>query len=109
MHRFADAGLGVRGASIAGLRDNLAFLRRHRIRVASLAELLSPEMADQRPRGPSVVFTVDDGYTDFARVAAPVFAEFDCPVTVFLVHGCSGRHLLVLVGPSGIRDRDHAP
>jgi peptidoglycan/xylan/chitin deacetylase (PgdA/CDA1 family) len=33
------------------------------------------------------VFTVDDGYADFARVIVPVFAEFDCPVTVFLVTG----------------------
>ena len=34
-----------------------------------------------------MAFTVDDGYTDFASVAAPVFAEFDCPVTVFVVTG----------------------
>jgi peptidoglycan/xylan/chitin deacetylase (PgdA/CDA1 family) len=33
----------------------------------------------------SVVFTVDDGYADFATTAAPVFAEYDCPVTVFLI------------------------
>jgi peptidoglycan/xylan/chitin deacetylase (PgdA/CDA1 family) len=33
----------------------------------------------------TVVFTVDDGYADFAAVASPIFAAYDCPVTVFLV------------------------
>ena len=33
----------------------------------------------------AVVFTVDDGYADFADIASPVFAEYDCPVTVFLI------------------------
>ncbi|MEP6472156.1 MAG: polysaccharide deacetylase family protein, partial [Gemmatimonadota bacterium] len=39
----------------------------------------------------SVVFTVDDGYGDFARMAAPVFARYDCPVTVFLTTGYLDR------------------
>jgi peptidoglycan/xylan/chitin deacetylase (PgdA/CDA1 family) len=33
----------------------------------------------------AVVFTVDDGYADFPSVAAPIFAAYDCPVTVFLI------------------------
>jgi peptidoglycan/xylan/chitin deacetylase (PgdA/CDA1 family) len=33
----------------------------------------------------TVAFTVDDGYADFAGVASPIFAAYDCPVTVFLV------------------------
>jgi peptidoglycan/xylan/chitin deacetylase (PgdA/CDA1 family) len=28
---------------------------------------------------------VDDGYADFGAVASPIFAAYDCPVTVFLV------------------------
>ena len=31
------------------------------------------------------MFTVDDGYFDFADVAAPIFAAYDCPVSVFLI------------------------
>lgn len=33
----------------------------------------------------AVVFTVDDGYADFADIGSPVFAAYDCPVTVFLI------------------------
>jgi peptidoglycan/xylan/chitin deacetylase (PgdA/CDA1 family) len=39
------------------------------------------------PSPRTVVFTVDDGYADFAEVAAPVFQRYDCPVTVFLITG----------------------
>lgn len=41
----------------------------------------------------SLVFTVDDGYFDFAEVGAKVFSDFDCPVTVFVTTGfLEGTH-----------------
>jgi peptidoglycan/xylan/chitin deacetylase (PgdA/CDA1 family) len=84
LHRFADAAYGNDGHSVDVLRAHLSFLRRHRYRIIGLPQLL--DELDQRrlPTAPAVVFTVDDGYGDFARVAAPAFAEFDCPVTVFV-------------------------
>lgn len=84
LHRFADAAYGNSGHQIDILRANLAFLRRHHYRIIGLSELLDELDEKQLPTAPAVVFTVDDGYGDFARVAAPVFAEFDCPVTVFV-------------------------
>lgn len=85
LHRFADKELNVRGDSPEALRANLEFLRRHRFHLASLDELISERGKPAPSKGPSVVFTVDDGYADFARIAAPIFAEFECPVTVFVV------------------------
>ena len=85
LHRFADEAFGNRGHSIEFLRANLSFLRRHKFKLIGLPELLRD--LDEKRLGPAVVFTVDDGYGDFARVAAPVFAEFDCPVTVFATTG----------------------
>lgn len=87
LHRFEDREEGVAGHSLDGLRANLEFLRRHRVRVASLQDLMDGVERDRRTRGPTVVFTVDDGYYDFAERAAPIFLEYDCPVTVFLVTG----------------------
>jgi peptidoglycan/xylan/chitin deacetylase (PgdA/CDA1 family) len=84
-HRFADNELGNPGASAAALRTNLEVLRRHRFHLGSLRELLDARGTEMPSEGPTIVFTVDDGYADFARIAAPIFAEFDCPVTVFVV------------------------
>jgi peptidoglycan/xylan/chitin deacetylase (PgdA/CDA1 family) len=39
----------------------------------------------------TVAFTIDDGYADYATVGAPVFAEFDCPATVFIVTGVTDQ------------------
>lgn len=84
LHRFADTAYGNTGHQVEILRANLGFLRRHHYRIIGLLDLVEELERDRLPSAPAVVFTVDDGYGDFARVAAPVFAEFDCPVTVFL-------------------------
>jgi peptidoglycan/xylan/chitin deacetylase (PgdA/CDA1 family) len=87
MHRFADRELSVRGVSPTALRANLEFLRRHKFHLASLGDLIREGYTKAPSEGPTVVFTVDDGYADFARIGGPIFAEFDCPVTVFTVTG----------------------
>ena len=88
LHRFADPQLGVVGHDPAALRDHLAYLRRHRYRLLSLTDVL--RLLDERDsdwKAPAVAFTVDDGYAGFAHIAAPVFAEYDCPVTLFVTTG----------------------
>ncbi len=88
LHRFADPQLGVVGHDPAALRDHLAYLRRHRYRLLSLTDVLRLlDEGDGDPRAPAVAFTVDDGYAGFARIAAPIFAEYDCPVTLFVTTG----------------------
>ena len=85
LHRFAVPALGVRGHDPAVLAKHLEYLRHRRYRLMSLMELLN-QLDERMPiKENSLVFTVDDGYADFATVAAPVFAAYDCPVTVFLV------------------------
>jgi len=86
-HRFADPDLGNKGHDLTALRRNLGFLRRHRLHVVPLAELMTTLEGGEQPRPGTVVFTIDDGYADFANAAAPIFAEFDCPTTLFVVSG----------------------
>jgi peptidoglycan/xylan/chitin deacetylase (PgdA/CDA1 family) len=94
LHRFTDPELGVVGTDPGALREHLAYLRRHRYRLLGMSDVLAClEDGDGGSTAPAVAFTVDDGYADFARVAAPVFAEFDCPVTLFVTTGFVDRQL----------------
>jgi peptidoglycan/xylan/chitin deacetylase (PgdA/CDA1 family) len=85
LHRFADAERGIEGHDPRLLRRALETLRRDRTPLVSLRRAVDALRANEPIEG--VVVTVDDGYDDFDTVAAPVFAAFDCPVTVFLTTG----------------------
>jgi len=86
LHRFSDPEHGVSGHSPQALRAVLSHLRKQRYDLISLEDLFR-RLRDGEPLNRAVAFTIDDGYFDHARVAAPVFAEFDCPATIFAVTG----------------------
>ena len=88
LHRFADPERQNAGHDAAVLRAHLAYLRRMRYELVSIAELVTRlERRDSRRLEKTVAFTIDDGYADYATVGAKVFEEFDCPATVFIVTG----------------------
>jgi peptidoglycan/xylan/chitin deacetylase (PgdA/CDA1 family) len=113
MHRFEDRELGVAGHDAEGLRAHLAYLRRERYALVSVADLVQTVLERGALPSRAVAFTVDDGYADFHRIAAPIFAEFDCPVTLFIASGfVDGQvwcwwdkieHALVQTARSGLR------
>ncbi len=84
LHRFRDPETGIEGHDPDALRRALGALRAQRVRLVSARELLRLVRTREPLSGPTAVFTVDDGYAEFGRIAAPIFAEFDCPVTVFV-------------------------
>ena len=90
-HRFAQPERGIAGHAPSDLRRGLASLRREGIRVVTLADLTGPEAGRTQGKGVQVAITIDDGYSDFIDVALPIFAEFDCPVTVFVSTGVIDR------------------
>ena len=85
-HRFSSPEEGVVGHDPSELRRNLAYLRRRRYTLISLGELLR-KLREGTSTKRAVAFTIDDGYFETGRVAAPIFAEFDCPVTTFVTTG----------------------
>jgi peptidoglycan/xylan/chitin deacetylase (PgdA/CDA1 family) len=91
LHRFRHPDLNVDGHDPVALRACLAYLRKQGHEISGLQDLLwRLESGERVPRG-TIAFTVDDGYVDQASVAAPIFAEFDCPVTTFLATGFLDR------------------
>ena len=93
LHRLQDPTRGVSGHSPRLLRAVLGRLNREGVRFPTLEECIAESMADPGPpgRAPAVVFTLDDGYHDQVSIAAPIFAEFRCPATVFLATGFVDR------------------
>ncbi len=91
VHRFRDDERGVFGRDPSAVRQILEVLRREKFDLVGIEEVF----ARLRGEGPSphrtVAFTIDDGYYEQASVAAPIFAEFDCPVTTFVTTGFLDR------------------
>jgi peptidoglycan/xylan/chitin deacetylase (PgdA/CDA1 family) len=87
LHRFAVPELKLEGHPVAAVRHLLAWLRRHEFELLPLVETLTRLKGEGPQVRGAVSFTIDDGYFDHAAVGAPVFAEFDCPVTTFVTTG----------------------
>jgi peptidoglycan/xylan/chitin deacetylase (PgdA/CDA1 family) len=87
LHRFRDAERGIAGCEIAQLRLALAYLARNNYELVALTDLFERLGGNGPQACGAVAFTIDDGYVDQAAVAAPVFAEFGCPVTTFVTTG----------------------
>jgi peptidoglycan/xylan/chitin deacetylase (PgdA/CDA1 family) len=87
MHRFSDADREIIGHDPEGVRRVLAFLRADKYDLVALDEMVRRLRGDGRPLRRTVAVTIDDGYLDQATIGAPLFAEFDCPVTTFLTTG----------------------
>jgi peptidoglycan/xylan/chitin deacetylase (PgdA/CDA1 family) len=91
LHRFSDPERGIAGCDVSHLRRALAYLTRNGYELVTLVELFE-RLGGKGPlaRG-AVAFTIDDGYVEQATIAAPVFAEFGCPVTTFVTTGFLDR------------------
>lgn len=85
LHRFADPAHGIEGRDPASVRRVLEYLRRERDQIVLLGELFERLAGHGPPADRTVCFTQDDGTLDQATIAAPLFAEYDAPVTRFVV------------------------
>ncbi len=85
MHRFNAPDRGISGQKPDELRRSLAYARKHKYNPITLGQLAQYSSNGQLPPKKSVVFTIDDGFIDQYEVAAPLFEEFDIPLTYFLI------------------------
>ena len=93
LHRLADPERGTPGRDPELFRHVLAYLREQRCELLPLSELVTRALGDGPPLRRAVAFTMDDGFVDQATIGAPLFAEFDCPVTTFVTTGFLDRKL----------------
>jgi peptidoglycan/xylan/chitin deacetylase (PgdA/CDA1 family) len=87
LHRFRLPGLSHVGHEPVMVEALLAHFRRHRYQLISLEDAVERLRDPVAPLSRAVVFTVDDGYADFAEAGAEAFLAYDCPVTVFVTTG----------------------
>ena len=84
LHRFSDPDDGVVGHSPRALREHLRYLRKNNYNVLDCGQLIRRLTNAEGFPPRTVAFAVDDGYYDFWQIAAPIFADYDCPVSVFV-------------------------
>ena len=94
LHRMDDAEHARAGGTrTAHLRRCLQYLVDQDYRFISLEQLVTT-LTEGRPLpAKTVVFTMDDGFVDQARIAAPIFEEFHCPLTFFVITGMLDQSL----------------
>lgn len=85
LHRF----VGCDGEPDQKLLKNIAafleYLRAERYHTITLDTLLECQLQGRPLPEKAAVFTVDDGFWDQVSVAGPLFAQYDCPLTLYAV------------------------
>ncbi len=87
LHRFEDRTRGVQGHSPNFVEKVLQLLRHRNLQLVSLKDLVASLDGSGDMINHGIAFTFDDGTHDQAEIGIPLFAHYDCPVSVFLITG----------------------
>jgi len=87
VHRMQVDRGSPTGISPEHLRRCLQYLVDKGFNFISLETIVQAVTLGQALPDKSVAFTMDDGFWDQAEIAAPIFIEFNCPVTFFVITG----------------------
>lgn len=81
------------GTTPEHLRRCLQYLKDKGYTFISLQEIMQ-SLNNQTPLPEKAVcFTMDDGFIDQGQIAAPIFIEFNCPITFFVITGLLDKTL----------------
>lgn len=87
LHRIHSERQVDTGITPEYLRRCLQYLVDEGYNFLSLEEVIQAVTNQQALPSKSVVFTMDDGFWDQAEIATPIFFEFNCPATLFVITG----------------------
>jgi len=95
LHRIAQDGQPDIGKTDPNhIRQCLDYLHNRNYTYISLEHLILSLRHRKTIPPKSVVFTMDDGYLDQAEIASPIFLEYDCPLTFFVITGMLDQDIL---------------
>jgi peptidoglycan/xylan/chitin deacetylase (PgdA/CDA1 family) len=92
IHHFCESGVrDLRSLPADILEECLHYLVSSGYRTMSLSEYVN-SLTSRQDLYKAVVFTVDDGYSDFLHFGFPVFSKYNVPVAVFIsTHFVDGK------------------
>lgn len=93
IHRMNVEGQNCTGIKPDYLRRCLQYLSDEGYQFISLEEIIRALLQHKSLPEKSVAFTLDDGLWDQAEIAAPIFVEFNCPATFFIITGMLDNNL----------------
>lgn len=85
LHRTSPDNTPNQKQTPSYLRRCLTYLKENGYHFVSVAEIIQSIINKTSLPNKAIAFTIDDGFADQASLAAPVFIEFQCPVTIFLI------------------------
>ena len=87
LHRLNQDDKSRAGHTPSFLRRCLDYLGKNNFNFVSIEAIFAYLRGETPLPSKPVAFTMDDGFIDQATIAAPIFIEYNCPVTVFLITG----------------------
>jgi len=84
LHRIEDPANSTRGHSIKLIEDALVYLKKMGYNGISVHQLINLLQNNESPPKRAVVFTMDDGFQEQAKLALPLFEKYKMPITLFL-------------------------
>lgn len=87
LHRMAVEGQPNTGITPEHLRRCLQYLVDNDYNFISLEDVITALKNKTPLPNNAVAFTMDDGFSDQGSIAAPIFLEFNCPLTFFVITG----------------------
>ncbi|CAA6816974.1 MAG: Polysaccharide deacetylase [uncultured Sulfurovum sp.] len=83
-HRFGDARHPSTNTSLAELRKEFNYFKKHNYKVVKLETLVNALKEGKEIPDNWVVLTIDDNFKSFYSKGYPIFKEFGYPFTIFL-------------------------
>jgi len=83
LHRMSSPDVIEEGHSVEFLEQAISHLLRKGYNLVSLEDIYKNMNEGGPPLEKAIAFTLDDGFIDQAKIAAPVFIKHKCPATSF--------------------------